>query len=166
MIVIDSTPLIYLNKVSLSWIFGEIKTIISESVYNEVVTEGKKRGDVDSFLAERLVKEGVIEVRKVKNSFKKNLENAGDLGKGEIETLCLAKEGNMIAIIDESIARSIGKIFNITVHGTFYLIFLMCKKGKLKKQEAKQKIEKMIELGWRVETEKYLEFVKLLKEFQ
>gem|GEM_PF-4164108 len=38
----------------------------------------------------------------------------------------------------------------------------MCLKKKLTKKQAKEKIENMIELGWRIETEKYLEFVRLL----
>jgi len=38
----------------------------------------------------------------------------------------------------------------------------MCLKKKLTKKQAKEKIENMIEPGWRIETEKYLEFVRLL----
>ena len=98
----------------------------------------------------------------MKNGLKKQLEKIKELERGEIETLCLAKEENATAIIDDHLAREIGKIFDIKVHGTFYLIFLMCLKKKLTKKQAKEKIENMIELGWRIETEKYLEFVRLL----
>jgi len=59
----------------------------------------------------------------VKNGLKKQLEKIKELERGEIETLCLAKEENATAIIDEHLAREIGKIFDIKVHGDILLDF-------------------------------------------
>jgi len=41
-----------------------------------------------------------------------------------------------MAVLDESIAREVGRIFKIEVHGTMFLIFLMVRMGKLGKIEA------------------------------
>ncbi|MFQ6136699.1 MAG: DUF3368 domain-containing protein [Candidatus Hydrothermarchaeales archaeon] len=164
--VFDSTPLIYLCKVSLSWIFKELsgEKIIPEAVFEQVVSRGKERGEGDAFLVEQLIKDRVLTVEEVSDGsgtvFKAMEE---ELHEGEIDVLRLAMEKKGIAITDEGIAREIGEMFGVEVHGTFYLIFLMIAKGKMTKSDAKIKMEEMIKKGWRVGHEQYLEFVELLE---
>jgi predicted nucleic acid-binding protein len=162
--VFDSTPLIYLSKASLSWIFEELRgeKLIPEGVYQQVVTRGEEIGEADALIVEELIEKGTFSVNKVeiRKTFQKIKE---ELHEGEIEVLQLAKEKEGIAIIDEGIAREIGEIFNIHCHGSFYLIFLMVKKGKLSRKEAKGKVDEMIKKGWRLRHEQYLEFLELLK---
>lgn len=64
--VINSTPLIYLCKAGLNWIFQELDAdcIIPDSVYEEVVIRGKQIGSADAFVAEELVNNNVISVNK------------------------------------------------------------------------------------------------------
>ena len=47
--IFNSMPLIYLSKVSLSWIFEEIEgeKLIPETVYFEVVVKGKEKEEID-----------------------------------------------------------------------------------------------------------------------
>lgn len=162
MIVFSSTPLIYLSKVNLSWIFEELRgeKLIPKAVYFEVVVKGKERGDVDAFIVEDLVKKGTIKIVEVE--VKSWLKDIQELHKGEIEALELAREKDGIAIIDDSIAREIGEILGIKVHGSLYLIFLMLKKGKIDKKTAKSKVEEMIKKGFRLSAEVYSEFLRLL----
>ena len=163
--VFDSTPLIYLCKVSLSWIFSEIdgEGLIPTTVFEEVIVKGKERGDADALVVEELIRKGILCVLDVEKKIKGlNM----DLHKGEIEVLSLAKDKGGIAIIDEGIAREIGEIFRIDVHGTFYLMFLMVKRGKLGKEEAKSKINDMIRKGWRIGHEQYLDFINLLDKIE
>ncbi|AGK62249.1 putative nucleic acid-binding protein, contains PIN domain [Archaeoglobus sulfaticallidus PM70-1] len=162
MIVFNSTPLIYLSKVNLSWIFEELegKKLIPKSVYFEVVVKGKERGDIDAFIVEDLIKKGVIKVIDVE--VEGLLRDMKELHKGEIEALELAREKDGIAIIDDSIAREIGEILGIKVHGSLYLVFLMLKKGKIDKKTAKSKVEEMIRKGFRLSAEVYSEFLRLL----
>jgi hypothetical protein len=54
--VFDSSPLIYLNKVGLTWIFEllEGEKIIPDQVFEQVITEGKSRGDADRWFRKTL----------------------------------------------------------------------------------------------------------------
>ena len=160
--VFNSTPLIYLSKVSLSWIFEELEgeKLIPKTVYSEVVVEGKKRGEVDAFIVDELVN-NVFEV--VETTPIKPLENIKELHRGEVEVLSLAKARGGIAITDDSIAREIGEALGIKVHGTLYLIFLMLKKDKISKNEAVSKVNEMIRKGFRLSVEVYSEFLRLME---
>ena len=88
--VFNSTPLIYLSKVSLSWIFEKLEgeKLTPKTVYSEVVVEGKKRGEVDAFIVDELVNNvfEVVEITPIKP-----LENIKELHRGEVEVLSLAK---------------------------------------------------------------------------
>lgn len=163
--IFDSSPLIYLNKVGLNWIFARLEgeKFIPTQVYDQVITQGKIRGDADALVSEELVKEGVIKVVTVNNDFKEMLKSLGEeLHEGELEVLALAKNKGGIAVLDESIAREVGKVFKIEVHGTLFLIFLMVRMGKLKKEEARDKVDLMIGKGFRLGHDEYLEFLNLL----
>lgn len=160
--IFNSMPLIYLSKVSLSWIFEELEgeRLIPETVYFEAVVKGKERGEIDAFIVDELVNRGIFKVVKVEVlSWLKEVE---ELHKGEIEVLSLAKEMNGIAITDDSIAREIGEILGVRVHGTLYLIFLMLKRGKMNKRTAVDKVNEMIKRGFRLSAEVYSEFLKLI----
>lgn len=164
--VFDSSPLIYLNKVGLTWIFEQLEgeKIIPPHVYEQVVVRGKIRGDADALISEDLVKKGVIQVVTVKNGFKETLRNLeAGLHEGELDVLVLAKNKGGTAILDESIAREVGNILRIEVHGTLFLIFLMAKKGLLKREEAENKVNLMIKKGFRLSHEGYLIFLELLE---
>ncbi|MCK4732588.1 MAG: hypothetical protein KAT65_09025, partial [Methanophagales archaeon] len=73
--IFDSSPLIYLSKVGLNWIFVQLdgEKIIPTQVYEQVITQGKIRGDADAIVSEELVKKGIIKVITVKNGFREML---------------------------------------------------------------------------------------------
>lgn len=163
--VFNSTPLIYLCKAGLNWIFQELNAdcIIPNSVYEEVVIRGKQIGSADAFVAEELVKNKVISVRKIENKSKFTQLNQ-ELHQGEIEVLSLAKSLDGVAIVDDDIARTAGKILGVEVHGTIYLIFLMIRKGKISREDAKAKINKMITDGFWMGQKQYLTILELIDE--
>ena len=164
-IIFDSTPLIYLCKVGLDWIFKELGTecIIPDSVYDEVIRKGMQRGDADALIADKLVKNGVIQVQHAANIDNLAALNM-ELHQGEIEVLCLAETMNGIAIVDDDVARTAGGILEIEVHGTIYLIFLMVKRGKLPKDDAKAKLNEIIMDGFWMGHKQYLTILELLDE--
>ena len=167
--IFDSSPLIYLNKVGLNWIFEQLAgdKIIPTQVYEQVITQGKIRGDADALVSEELVKKGVIKVVTIKNGFKEMLMSLKEeLHEGELDVLALAKAKEGIAILDESIAREVGKVFKIELHGSLFLIFLMVKKGKMRKEEARDKVDSMIRKGFRLGHEEYQEFLKMLEDIE
>ena len=165
--IFDSSPLIYLNKVGLNWIFKQLEgeKIIPTQVYKQVVTEGKNQGYADALISEDLVNKGVIKVVQVaENGFKEMLKSLEkELHEGELEVLTLAKNKGGIAVLDESIAREVGNVLRIEVRGTLFLIFLMVRKRELKKEEAKYKVDLMIRNGFRLGHEEYQEFLILLE---
>ena len=165
--IFDSSPLIYLNKVGLNWIFKQLEgeKIIPTEVYKQVVTEGKNQGYADALISEDLVNKGVIKVVQVaENGFKEMLKSLEKkLHEGELEVLTLAKNKGGVAVLDESIAREVGSVLRIEVHGTLFLIFLMVRKRELKKEEAKNKVDLMIRNGFRLGHEEYQEFLHLLE---
>ena len=163
--IFDLSPLIYLSKVGLNWIFERLEggKFIPTQVYDQVITQGKIRGDADALVSEELVKEGVIKVLTVNDDFKEMLKSLGEeLHEGELEVLALAKNKGGMAVLDESIAREVGAVFKIEVHGTLFLIFLMVRTGKLKKEEAMAKVNLMIGTGFGLGHDEYLEFLNLL----
>nr|AAU43669.1 hypothetical protein GZ23H7_27 [uncultured archaeon GZfos23H7] len=153
----------------LSWVFEQLEgeKIIPTQVYEQVITQGKSRGDADALVSEELVKKGVVKVVTIKNGFKEMLKSLKEeLHEGELDVLALAKAKEGIAILDESIAREVGNVFKIEVHGALFLIFLMVKKGKMINEEARDKVDSMIRKGFRLGHEEYQEFLKMLEDIE
>ncbi len=94
-IVLDADALI---KLTHAGILGNIphQCFISDAVFEETVTEGKKRLFDDAFEIERQVKNGNIDVIKVKRT-----EDIPGLGKGELSSLALFKQIKADAIISD-----------------------------------------------------------------
>jgi predicted nucleic acid-binding protein len=165
--VFDSSPLIYLNKVGLAWVLEELEgeKILPPEVYTQVVTQGKVRGDADAFITERLVEQGVITIVPVMSDFKTRVHGLrAELHEGELDVLALAELKKGTAILDESIAREVATVFQIEVHGTLFLLFFMVRAGKLKRDEARDKLNLMITNGFRLGHEEYLAFLQLLEQ--
>jgi predicted nucleic acid-binding protein len=164
--VIDSTPLIYLSKVSLSWIFRELEgVIIPPKVYEEVVVKGKEKGEGDALIVEELIKDGVLSVEEIEpTGVFRGLER--ELHKAEIEVLALAKKKKGIAIVDEGIAREIAEMLGIESHGSLYILFREVAEGKLSKEDARKKVDEMIKKGWRIRHEQYLDFLEILESIK
>ena len=162
-IVLNSTPLIYLAKVGLiSIIEGtEDDLLIPGLVFDEVVTVGKQRGDADSFILEECIKRGTI---KIVDPASKFTGFESEIHAAERDVMALAIECGCIAIIDDGIAREIGEMCNVNVHGTFYLIFQAIRRGSLSKQKAIEKINDRIRKGWRIGSEQYIKFLELIDE--
>ncbi|AKG91212.1 putative nucleic acid-binding protein, contains PIN domain [Geoglobus ahangari] len=160
--VFNSTPLIYLSKAGVSWIFEELEgeKLIPEAVYREVVVKGRERGDVDAFIVSSLIENNVIRV--VKADVREALRGVREIQDGEKEVIEVALRYNAIAILDDSIARQVGEALGARVHGTLYLIFLMVKSGKLGRKDARVVVERMMAQGFRLSSEVYSEFLRLL----
>lgn len=164
-LVLNATPIIYLCKIGLSRVFTEIHgdKYTTPKVVEEVVNRGKSLGAPDAFMAEKLIQQSIIKVQEPRNvDFIKRLSKIPDLHEAEIHVLALAKELNGIAIIDESIAREVSRIFNVEAHGTAFLLLTLFYRGRLKRGEVKEAIERMVSVGWRLTAEEYAKLIKEL----
>lgn len=172
-LVINATPLIYLTKAELSWIFEAVggKMLTTPAVYSEVVERGKELGRPDAKVLENYFEKKVILVRAPQRTILRRVREvaaesvSAPLHAGEAEVLALAEELGAVAIIDEKIAREVGKVLGIEVRGSAYLVGLMVKAGKMEKKQAAQAIDKMISSGWRISTEDYIRIVEELKKW-
>jgi predicted nucleic acid-binding protein len=170
-LVFDSTPLIYLTKSSLSNLFNCItaEKYTTQSVFNEVVQEGKKKEAPEASLIERLFDEHTINIRAIED--KKYLQFVKEmcaqtqrypLHEAEAEVLCLAKELNGIAIADDKAVRTVAGLLGIEAHGTAYILGKIYVAQKITKEELTKKVREMHELGWRLSVEDYFKITAYL----
>ncbi len=164
-LVLNSTPLIYLGKTEALKLLKDLKErkVTSQTVHNEVVKKGKKIGAEDSFLVEKLFEEETIEIENIKkDELLEKLTEIPGLHKADAEVLTLATQSGGIAIIDDEKARNVADLKNIPNHGTAYLLLKLEKTGKLSKEKVRKILDKMIREGWRCSTEIYAEILKAL----
>jgi predicted nucleic acid-binding protein len=171
-LVFDSTPLIYLAKVSLA---GFLKDLLQQkfttaSVFEEVVVEGKKKRAPEAFLLESLFKEQIIKVHNISKkeyfNYVKELSAESELHplhEAEAEVLCLAKELNGIVIADDQAARFVARILGIELHGTGYILGKIFATKKLGKEKLIEKVKEMRNSGWYLSVDDYLKIIDYLK---
>jgi len=165
-LIFDATPIIYLGKIDfLEKIkhFPEYK-YTTESVYNEVVVEGKKSGRPEVFHIENIIESGIIKLKIPFNEqYKFHLLENPRIHKGDADVLALATELDGIALLDDEEARGMAEVEGIEHHGTVYLLLRMVRMELITTDEAIEGLNEMIHLGWRCSTELYAEILKVLK---
>ncbi len=165
MIVSNSTPLIYLAKIGrlflLRDLFGDI--LIPEEVRKEVIDRGKEENCPDAFIVEKALKEGWIKVEEV--SVMKELEEFGiDLGEAEAISLALKLDSGIL--LDQTHARIAAKALGLKPRGTIYVLLRALKKGKMTYEEYLSSLGDIVNHGFRLSSEVYLEAVRVGREFQ
>jgi len=128
--VINSGPLIALAKLNelrvLPALYGTV--IIPQAVYTEAVVVGLARGYQDAKLAQIFLKrmrwapEPITEVPAA-------LAAGMRLGSGEREAIALAKQHQMLLLIDEAEARTLAEDMGITTAGTLGILVEAYHKG-------------------------------------
>lgn len=171
-LIFNSSPLIYLTKVSLTKLFKEIPEtkFTTTKVFNEIVQEGKKKGAPEASLLENMFKQETIRLCNPKDEdHLKSVKGMAaeterqPLHEAEAEVLCLAKELNGIAIADDQVARSVARLLEIELHGTGYILGKIFATGKIKKEQLVEKVKQMRDEGWHVSAEDYLKIIEYLK---
>lgn len=165
-LIFDATPLIYLGKINFIQKiahFPEDK-YTPESVYKEVVVEGKKSGQPEAFIIENMINTGIIKIRApADNQYLSHLKENPKIHKGDAEVLALAYELEGIALLDDEKARGMAEIEGIEHHGTIYLLLKMMTIGLVTKEETLDGLNEMIHEGWRCSTELYADILKAIK---
>lgn len=100
-IILDSDGLIKLTKAGvLKELSSGYRLVITEQVYEEVVTKGKTHGHMDASNIEKMVKEGVVRVEAVPG--KRDVR----LGEGELSCSRLySRKGSFIVSDDQAFLR-------------------------------------------------------------
>jgi len=173
-IVFDSTPLIYLVRVSLSQSLRRLSNpkFVPESVYEELM-RGESEGRPESSIIRELVDDATITVTRPRNtSLVRRLvkitaeDHRKPLHMAEAEALAIARELDGIMISDDHVARSIAKMIHAELHGTGYLLGKMYLEHQLSKEEAITKVREMRRAGWRLSEDDYREILNYLGGLQ
>lgn len=143
-IVSDTTTLIILGKLGRYELLGNLfdKVYIPHEVMNEI--SKKSDGIYDVLLSHSL-----FEKKKISNlTLIKVLD--GLLDKGESEAIVLAKELNLILLIDEKKGRTVAKNMGLEIIGLLGILILNVKKEKMTKNEVILVLEEIKSLKFRV----------------
>ena len=165
-LIFDATPLIYLGKINFIKKIAHFpeEKYTPESIYKEVVVEGKKSGQPEVFLIENIIETGIIKIRApADNQYLSHLKENPKIHKGDAEVLALAYELEGIALLDDEEARGMAEIEGIEHHGTIYLLLKMMTIGLVTKEETLDGLNEMIHEGWRCSTELYADILKAIK---
>lgn len=161
----NSSPLMYLSKLGkielLKMMFTEV--IIPKEVFNEVVVKGKNESFLDAFKVERAIKEGWIKVKEV--FYKEEADFFREIDEGEAALISLAKKEKAdLLLIDDASARTVAESFGLNVKGTLYILLLAYKRRIIDKNELKELIKKLINLGFRLSAEIYTEILEEIEK--
>lgn len=165
-LVFDSTPLIYFGRIAILDKITKLKDkkFIPLSVYKEVVETGLKKGKEDAYLVESLVTQGLFSVEKGHGKIMKEFSEIRKLSMADAETLAVAKNKKAIAIIDESLSRTIAEARGIEHAGSIFILFKLHKEKLIEKKDIKKYLDDMIRLKWRCSTELYASVLEKIEE--
>jgi len=143
-IVSDATTLIVLGRLDRYDLLENLfrKIYIPQEVMREV---SKKSDGVSKKIHTRTL----FEIREIHDfSLLKLLDSLLDLG--ESEAIVLAKELDMILLIDEKKGRNIAKNMGLEIIGLLGVLILNVRKEKISKEEAVAVLDAMKDLNFRV----------------
>jgi len=130
MIKLDSCSLIYVIKADLLPLVSKLyKGVrITDSVYREVVVNGKDAGYPDAMVTEAQVKRKKIEVIRFKGRKSPILVGIGD---GESDTIAEAKKEGCPVLIDDIKAKIIARKLDVPYLSTDVMLLEALVKGKI-----------------------------------
>ena len=165
LLVLNSTPLIYLTKIGLSTLFGNLeeKKLTTPTVKREVVDEGKRKNIPDAAVIEKLIQDGFLEICEPKDKqFLSALQETRGLHIADAEVLVLAREKNGLAIVDDEVARKTAKVYGVNYAGSPYILMRAICEKLISKERAKQAFNDMLSAGWRCSVESYVKIMGAL----
>ncbi len=159
--VVDSSSLIFAYRVEK--LLELLKTrfkglLLPRSVYEEVVTEGKKLGKAEANLIEEEIKKGFLKVKKPGK-----LIEAEHLGSGEIEAISLAHQEGLPLIIDDRRARILGTSLKIKVIPISSFILWGVKKGVLTPGRSREVLRELVKAGYWLKSDVYLTLIEAME---
>ena len=157
-IVSDTTALIILGKLNRFDLFENIfqKVYIPESVFSEL---SKKDDDIQKMVDKNRLF-CIKEITDIETF--KLLDGVLDIG--ESEAIVLAKELQMILLIDEKKGRMVAKSMGLEIIGLLGLLLLNVKKEYTSKEDAKKMLEDIKSLNFRISIKLHEQFLDKLEE--
>lgn len=155
--VSNSTPLIALSKIDrldlLHDFFQEI--YIPEEVYDEVVRRGKNLAGAAEVNSSAWIKVENVENRVAVDAL------SISLGRGEAESIVLAKKRDALLIIDDGDGRRTAELLGLKITGTIGVLLLASQEGKL---DLKKSLDDLKSAGFRLSNKEYEKILSLNHE--
>lgn len=166
MYVFDATPLIYLGTIErldlLDVLPGDC--LVPGPVHSETVVEGVERGHPDARRIERVVGDGLLEVRMVaETDLYARLSKSSHLSRADAAVLSLAEQTSGTAVVDEHYGRSVADTEDIPTRGTAFVVLSLLRDGKLVAGEARTIVDDLLDAGWYCSPDLYANIVRKIE---
>lgn len=135
-LIVDASPLIYLAKLDALDVFGgDLAAAISEGVRNEVLLPQAAFRYPEIVGIDDSIRSGRIMVVSPDRGEVKSIETLSrqvpGLGRGELETIAIARSRRWSAVLADRRATRIAEIHGVTVIGIVEFLFARTKDGKV-----------------------------------
>lgn len=158
MVVVNSTPLLYLAKIGklrkIIEHFGLV--VIPEAVYDETVRKGMALGRPEAEMINELIADGRIRVEKVE----KILGEIKGLHRGEVEALSLAKGRGDEIIVDDKSAYEYAKILGIKGLRSIRAMLILMKDKELTFNDLRRNLRLLSRSGFWLTADVYAEILE------
>jgi predicted nucleic acid-binding protein len=144
-IVFDASTLILLAKIELlRELTGGVKVVIPEKVRTECLS----KAGVDAMLISILIRENMIEVKKVENSEAiKKIQKDFRIETGEAEAICLAKTLDCPLAVDDGPTIKACKVMGLRFTTALHFLLNLVSRNRLELPIAMAKLEKLSNYG-------------------
>lgn len=160
MIVSNATPLIYLGKTCYLFLLKKLfmRVLITKEVHDEILgCENFK----EAILLKDALKENWVIVENI--NIRRELEKYIWLDIGELTSISLAKNKNLMILIDDETAKQIARINKVESHGTLFVLKLAYNKKFISKDETIDILNNMLGYGFYLSAKMYVNFIGSLK---
>jgi len=167
-IIADSSALISLVRIGRLGLLKKLylPVFITNSVYDEVVIEGKRLRKPGVEEIERAIKAGWIRILSLSPRQSLNAEayrTSGGVGRGEAESIALAKSRRLPIILDDRYARELAESLKLEFLGTGAVLLEARLKGLLSKKEFMESLRELGKVMW-LSPEVIAELIRLSEE--
>ncbi|MFQ5815247.1 MAG: hypothetical protein ACE5G7_01995 [Candidatus Hydrothermarchaeaceae archaeon] len=165
--VADSAPLIYLAKIGrLELLRAYTEVLVPGAVYMETVSKGLEKGFLDAKIIQMEMDRGAIKLTELSAGQQKEAQELmkfAGIESGEAEAIVLAKDLNLDLLLDDLVAQGVAKALGLEPLWTTSFVLKLLSEKKLKKQEARETIEKLVGAGYRISEDVLIELLKKLE---
>lgn len=163
-VITDSTVLIYLAKLDnlnyLNELFAEVQ--ISETVYEEVVTRGRKEQYADALRVEKAA-DRFIDIGTLTDNTKDRadeIQESPGLERGECTAIALAEAESARCLTDDHAARKTAESLGVEVGGTIYVLLEALDRGQFSFEGYVEELDALTDDGFRMSASPYRKAVE------
>ncbi|MGY5876021.1 MAG: DUF3368 domain-containing protein [Candidatus Thorarchaeota archaeon] len=164
-VVSNASPLIYLASVGKLPLLKDLfeSVMIPNEVFEEVCGVQKSP---DSIVVNDAVSEGWIHVEPSVIRGTKRLAEGSGTQLGEAAAILLAKSADALLLIDDKMGRSAAEVLGISCLGTVGVLLRALSDSLLTLSELTLVLERMIDVGFRLDSKVYIQVLKAAKELE